>query len=278
MRHLLALASIVALTVAGCGGSSHPRVEPEVMLDSAAAHPVTSAQTEIDLRVQVTGLAQLSAPLHLRLEGGYVSGGDRRIPSFDWRFTASALGFPVGGRVVSTGLNAYLSVYGDDYEVGTGPLAAANEWINRADESDEPLDLRPRSWFGRARIEGEASEGGTDCERIAAPLRAAALAGDLDAVARALQLSSPPVVRGTVRGCVGFDDRVFHQFGVDADVGIPAADRERLGGASSAHVELDVVNSDIGEQQHISAPAGGGYRPIRDLLLTLNDLGVPIPL
>ena len=87
---------------------------------------------------------------------------------------------------------------------------------------------------------------------------------------------SPPSVRGTVRACVGFDDRVFHQVGVDADVGIPAEDQASLGGASSVHVELEMVNSDVGEPQRISAPAGS-YRPIRDLALTLNDLGVPIP-
>ena len=115
-----------------------------------------------------------------------------------------------------------------------------------------------------------------DCERIVAPLRAAALAGDLNVLADALGLSSPPSVRGTMRACVGFDDRVFHQLAIDADLGVPVADRASLGGATSVHVELEVVNSDVGEPQHISAPAGS-YRPIRDLALTLNDLGVPIP-
>ena len=271
MHRSLPLVCCLAL-LWGCGGSSHPQVEPDVMLDSAAAHPIATARTEIDLRVQIRGASRLSGPLHLGLEGGYVSGGDRRIPSFDWRFTASALGFPVGGKVVSTGHNAYLSVYGDNYEVGRAPVAAANEWISRM---DEPLDLRPRDWFGRAHVEGEGQEGGVDCERIVAPLRAVALTGDLTALASPLGFSSPPTLRGTVRGCVGFDDRVFHELGVDAEVGIPAADRPRLGGATSARVDLEIVNSEVGEQQAISIPAGRGYRPIRDLFLTLNDLGVP---
>ena len=133
MRRSLAFACCVAV-LAGCGGSSHPNVEPEAMLDSAAAHPISTARTEIDLRVQVHGAPRLSAPLHLRLEGGYVSGGDRRIPSFDWRFTASALGFPVGGKVVSNGRNGFLTVYGDSYEMGTAPFAEANAWIDRTDE------------------------------------------------------------------------------------------------------------------------------------------------
>jgi hypothetical protein len=269
MRRSLAIAGFLAL-IAGCGGSSHARVNPEVMLDAAAAHPIKSAQVDIDLQIQAEGVPQLSGPLRLRLEGPYVSGGGVRIPSFDWKLTASALGFPVDGRVVSTGSNAFLSVYGDNYEVGTAPVAAANERIGQ-------LALHPRSWFGRPHIEGNGHEGGADCERIAAPLRGDAMARDLGPPAGALGLSGPPQISGSAKACVGFDDRVLHEFEIDADAAIPPADRPRLGGATSIHLALDLVNSDVGEPQQISRPGGGGYRPISDLALTLNDLGVTIP-
>ena len=256
---------------AGCGGSSHEPVKPEAMLDAAAAHPIRSAQVDLDLRVQVEGVPQLSAPLRLRLEGPYVSGGGDRIPSFDWRMTASALGFPVGGHVVSTGSNAFLSVYGSNYQVGTTAVAEANRRIG-------DLAIHPRRWFGPARIAGDGHEGGEDCERISAPLRGEAVARDLAPLAGELGLSGSPEVSGTAKACVGFDDRVLHELEVDAVVAIPPADRLRLRGASSIHLSLDLVNSDVGEPQHIPIPAGGGYRPIHDLALTLNDLGVPIPL
>ena len=55
-------------------------------------------------RLQVSGVPQLSSPVRLKLQGPYVSGGATRIPSFDWRLNATALGFPVGGRLVSTGV------------------------------------------------------------------------------------------------------------------------------------------------------------------------------
>jgi hypothetical protein len=241
------------------------------MLDAAAAHPVSSAQTEIDLHLQVQGVPQLSAPLRLRLAGPYVSGGGARIPSFEWRLSASALGFPVGGRAVSTGTNAYLSLYGNNYEVGTAAVAAANDRIGQ-------VRLHPRTWFGRPRIAGDGHEGGADCERVSAPLRGDAMARDLAPLASDLGLTEPPAISGTAKACIGYDDRIFHELAVNALLAIPAADRSRLGGASSIRVDLDVVNSDVGHAQHISAPGGGGYRPIRDLALTLNDLGVPIPL
>jgi hypothetical protein len=270
-RLILATLLVVVVNGAGCGGSSHQPVNARVMLDAAAGHPVTSADTEIDLNLQVEGVPRLSAPLRLKLEGPYVSGGGAQIPSFDWRLSASALGFPVGGRVVSTGTNAYLSLYGDNYEVGTDAVAAANQ---RAGQ----LRLHPRTWFGRAHIEGDGHEGGVDCERVSAPLRGDAMARDLAPLAIDLGLTGPPAISGTAAACIGYEDRIFHELQVQPLLAIPPADRSRLGGASTIQVDLDVVNSDVGHAQHISAPGGGGYRPIRDLALTLNDLGVPIPL
>jgi hypothetical protein len=271
-RTILASLLVVVVNAAGCGGSDHKTVDPERMLGAAAAHPIRSADTDIDLRLAVRGVSQLSGPLRLRLSGPYVSGGGRQLPRFDWKLSASALGFPVGGRLISSGTNVFLSVYGDDYEVGTDAVAAANERIGEAGA------LHPRSWFGRARVEGDGHEGGEDCERIAAPLRGDAMARDLAPLAARLGLSETPTVSGTASACVGFDDRVLHELEVGAVLGIPAADQARLGGATSMALDLDVTISDVGEPQEISVPRGGGFRPIRDLALSLNDLGVPIPL
>ncbi len=271
-RAILASLLVAIVNAAGCGGSSHQSVNPERMLNAAAAHRITSAQTEIDLRLQVRGVRQLSGPLRLRLEGPYVSGEGERIPSFDWELKASALAFPVGGRILSTGTNVYLSLYGDNYEVGTAAVATANQRIGQAS------DVHPRSWLGRARVDGQGNEGGADCERISAPLRGDAMAPDIAELASALGLSQAPLVTGTASACVGFDDRVLHELQVKAVLGIPPGDASRLGGATSIALDLDVVISDVGEPQHISAPRGGGYRPIRDLAISLNDLGVPIPL
>ncbi len=271
-RIILTILLVAIVNAAGCGGSDHKTVNPEAMLDAAAAHPISSAETETDLRVQVRGVQQLAGPLRLRLSGPYVSGGGRQIPKFDWRMNASALGFPVGGHVVSSGTNVYLTVYGDKYQVGTEAVAAANERI----AASPPV--HPRSWFGRARVDGQGHEGGADCERISAPLRGDAVARDIAPLTSSLGLSEEPSVSGRASACVGFDDRVLHELEVGAVLGVPAPDQPTLGGASSIALNLDIVLSDVGEPQEISIPAAGGFRPIRDLALTLNDLGVSIPL
>jgi hypothetical protein len=268
-RTILAILCVAGVNAAGCGSSSHETVKPEAMLDAAAAHPISSAQTDIDLRLQVRGSSALSGPLRVRLSGPYVSGGNRGIPKFDWRMSASALGFPVGGHLVSTGDNAYLTIYGSTYEVGTEAVAAANERIGQAPT------VEPRSWFGRARLDGDGHEGGEDCERISAPLRGDAVARDIEPLTAGLGLSGTPSVSGRATACVGYDDRILHQLEVGAVLGIPPGSTG-LGGATSLAFDLDVEISDVGEPQEISPP-GGDIRPIRDLVLTLQDLGVPIP-
>ena len=271
-RTILAILLIPVVNATGCGGSDHKTVNPEAMLDAAASHPVTSANIDLDLGVAVRGVEQLSGPLRLRLSGPYVSGAGRTLPKVDWRMNANALGFPVGGHVVSTGDSAYLTVYGDTYEVGTDAVAAANARIA------ESPPVHFRSWFGRARVDGEGNEGGEDCERISAPLRGDVMARDLEPLLGGLGLTEPPTVTGRARACVGFDDRVLHELEIGAGLGIPTADQATLRGATSIAFDLDLVISDVGQAQEISAPRGGGIRPIRDLALTLNDLGVPIPL
>src|SRR5262245_57903597 len=211
MRRSPAIALLVAAALAGCGGSDHAQVDPELMLDQASRHPISSANVEVDARLQVLGVERLSQPLRLRVEGPYTSGGGERIPSFDWRVSASALGFPVGGRLVSTGDNVYLSIYGDDYEVGTSAVAAANERIRQAAAgAGAPLDLNPRRWFGHARMVGDDNVGGTDCERITAPLRRGATTRQLAPLAQELGLPAPLALSGRATACVGYEDRVFH--------------------------------------------------------------------
>jgi hypothetical protein len=263
-RIILAILLVAVVNAAGCGDTEHKPVNAEAMLNAAAARPVTSAQTDIDLRLQPRGVSPLPGPVRLRLSGPYVSGGGRQIPRFDWRLSASALGFPVGGHVVSSGTNVYLTLYGDKYEVGTEAVAAANERIA------ETAAIHPRSWFGRARVDGEGNEGGVDCERISAPLRGDVVARDIGPLLGDAGLSETPSVSGTASACVGYDDRVVHQLEARAVLGLQPG--------SAVAVDLDVVLSDVGEPQEISVPAAGGFRPIRDLALQLNDLGVSIPL
>lgn len=262
--------AVAALLAAGCGGGE-PRhdVNPEPLLDAGLSHPITSARIEADLELQVTGVPQLARPATLKLDGPYVSGRGVRIPSFDWALTASLAGFPVDGQLVSTGENLFLSVYGDNYDFGRPAIAAANQRLAAGS------GLNPRRWLGPPRYEGDDDVGGVDTAHLVADLRGGAAGQDLGGLFTRLGLSHPPAIHGTAETWIGIEDQVLRRLKLDALVTIPPPQRPRLGGAGEIHLTADVTADDVGESQTIKIPAGGGFRPIRDLVLSLNDLGVP---
>jgi hypothetical protein len=262
----------MVLFASGCGVSDHERVDPQKMLDQAAAHPIRSAAVDIDLTARLLGSG--SGPVHVHLDGPVVSGGAAAIPSFDWSMNLSALGFPLGGRLLSTGANVYLSVYGNRYQLGEATVAAVNQRI--AAEASGGRPLRLDRWLVKPTVVGQGSAGGVDCQWISGRPQWDLVAGELGALTGA-EGSAAPLISGSGRACVGYDDHVLHGLDLDADLTFPPQVRARLGGATGAHLEGDIEISDVGETQRIATPRGA-YRPIRDLLLTLNDLGVPIPL
>jgi hypothetical protein len=264
------LAAAAALLAAGCGGGkTHHDVNAEAMLDAAFSNPIPSAKVDADLGLRVTGVPQLASPSTVKLEGPYMSGHGTRIPSFDWDLTASLAGFPVDGELVSTDQNLYVSVYGDNYEVGRAAIARANQRVAAGSGID------PRRWLGPARYEGDDDVGGVDTAHLVSDIRGGRVGHDLRAQFEALGLAIPPAIHGTAETWVGYDDQVLRRLKLDAVVTIPPPERARLGGAGEIHLTADVTAEDVGEGQTIRIPAGGEIRPIRDLFLSLYDLGVP---
>jgi hypothetical protein len=265
----LALASAAFLGVGCGGGETRHDVNPVALLDAGLSHPIPSASVNTDIGLQVSGVPQLARPATLRLEGPYVSGHGERIPSFDWKLNASVAGFPVDGQLVSTGENLFLSVYGDNYEVGRAAVAAANQRVAAG------FGLHPRRWLGPPRYEGDEDVGGVDTAHLVSDVRGARAGQDLQGFFTSLGLSHPPAIHGTAETWVGIDDQVIRKLKLDALVTIPPPARPRLGGAGEIHLNAEITAEDVGESQTIRIPAGGGFRPIRDLFLSLNDLGVP---
>jgi hypothetical protein len=252
---IVVVALCAGLSIGSCGGGDEERrqVDPEGLLDSAFSHPVGSAVTSIDLVAGAEAVPSLSVPVSVSLDGPYVSGGGVRVPSADWELEAEVAGFGVDGELVSTGDNVYLSVFGDNYQVGR---AAVEE---RRQALAEP-GLDPRSWFGSATYEGDEEVGGTSTARIDAPLRSAQLAADLEGLGGRLGLPAvrPPAGPGTIQAWIGIDDGIVRELRIDA----------------GEDLAVDVVLSEVGEAQEITIPAGGGFKPIGDLVSSLQELGV----
>jgi hypothetical protein len=269
---LLPIGACVALA-AGCGGGDGgdaPLVNPDALLDSAAAHPVKSARIDGQAKLTLDGSSVLSQPVTARVEGPYVSGGGDRIPSFDWKFNVKVLGFGVGGKLVSTGENVLISPFGDNYEVGRDAVAAVNQRIG-----DTSVSLR--ELFGAARNEGNEEVDGVETQHVTAEIEGKRVAEAFRPLRDALGLTHFPTPVGRVGAWIGLDDRTVHKLSLDADFGIAPADRPRVGGASGGNLQLGATLDEINEPQSVHVPGGGGYKPIRNLLLTLSDLGAFAP-
>jgi hypothetical protein len=251
---ILVAALSAALGIGSCGGDDEERqqVDPEALLDSAFSRSVSSAVTSIDLAAGAGAVPSVPAPVSVSLDGPYVSGGGVRIPSADWELEADVAGFGVDGELVSTGDNLYLSVFGDNYQVGRAAVDARRQALT------DP-GLEPRSWFGPATYEGDEEVEGAETARIDAPLRSAQLAADLEGLGGRLGLPPvrAPAVRGTIQAWIGIDDGIVRELRIEAE-----------------DLALDVVLSEVGEPQEITIPAGGGFKPIGDLLSSLQELGV----
>jgi hypothetical protein len=251
----IVLAFLCAGLGIGCGGGADEprRVDPEALLDSALSRPVTSAVASIDLAAGGEATPSLPGPVSVSLDGPYVSGGGTRPPSVDWELEAEVAGFGVDGELVSTGDDVYLSLFGDNYRVGRAAVVSRREAL-----ADPGLD--PRSWFGPASYQGDEEVDGTETARVDAPLRGARLAADLESLGGRLGLPAlpAPVAAGTIQAWIGIEDDVIRRLRIDAGEDLTA----------------DLILSEVGEPQEITIPAGGGFKPIGDLLSSLQAFGV----
>jgi hypothetical protein len=267
-RRLILALGMLAVLLAGCGdgdGGDAPLEDPDALLDAAAAHPVRSADVAGEARITLEGSSLLSEPVTVRVEGPYVSGGGERIPSFDWKFNLKVLGFGIGGKLVSTGENVFVSPFGDNYEVGTAAVAAVNQRV-------AATSVPARDLFGPARNEGNEEVDGTDTQHVSAEIEGKEVTAAFRPLRDALGLSHFPAPVGRLGVWVGIEDRTVHKLALDADFGIAPADRARLGGASGGSIEVEATLDEINEPQSVDVPGGGGYKPIRNLFLTLQDL------
>jgi hypothetical protein len=268
VRLILAMGALAAFLV-GCGGGDDgdaPLENPDLLLDSAAAHPVRSADVQGKGKITLEDSSVLSQPVTFQVEGPYVGGGGERIPSFDWKFNVKVLGFGIGGKVVSTGQNVFISPFGDNYEVGRDVIAAVNQRV--AATSTPARDL-----FGAARNEGNEDVNGVETQHVSAEIEGKKVSEAFRPLRDALGLTHFPSPVGRIGAWIGVDDRMVHKVTLDADFGIAPADRPRLGGASGGNVQVEAVLDELNEPQSVEVPGGGGYKPIGNLLLTLQDLG-----
>jgi len=253
---VVVLAAVVGPS--GCGGGSNDSdVDPAALLDSALRHPVPTAQSQIDFKLDTEGVQQLEAgPVEVGLDGPYIGAEGTKPPSFDWNFDVTAGGLTVNGRLVSTAGNAFVQFLGSTYEAGAA--AVANVSAARS-------EIRPRRWLTDPEYAGDEDVDGVMTHHIEASLDSAALAADLGGVVDRFADSEADI-------WIGADDQIIRQLTLSADFQITPSRVDSVGGLTGGDFSLDLLENDVGEPQRVNAPRGP-YKPISELLAKLP----PIP-
>jgi hypothetical protein len=276
--------ALIAVALAACGGNSEPAEPsepPAQLLARAAAHPAESAVATIQADLSLDGNSLLAGDSSLDLHGPYRldPGG---LPSFDFDLDAEVAGFGIDGSVVSTGDDAFVVFFGENYRLGAKRYATLERGLKAAREEGGPpsLSLDPVTWFEDPRYAGAEDVAGTECERIDGKLNARAAQRDLTGLLAGLGASSGlrtavrPAGAGSVSAWVAFDGDTIRRISLEAPIQVQSA---RIGGAGDprwvlGQLTLDAQISSVGTDAAIEPPPGGGFQPIERLIERIDDL------
>jgi hypothetical protein len=272
-----------ALALAGCGGGGDPETPsepPAELLRTAIENPAQSGESRIVFATQLEGDSLLAGDAGATLDGPFALDQAGGLPSFDLALDGEVAGFGVDGQLVSTGDDAFVVFFGQNYRVGTGRVASIEQQLASAGAGGGAagLGLDVASWFEQPRYAGSEEVAGTETERIEGTLDGAAAAEDLSALAASL--GAPALIEalaagagpGPIEAWVAYDDKTIRRLRVQFPFTVPPAQRASALGVGSGDVSFEAEISDVGAEVAVEPPPGGGFRPVEQLIARLQGL------
>jgi hypothetical protein len=276
-RSRTAVAALVAVAalLAACGGDDPPPTPdepPAELLSAAFGNPPASGQLDLEAEVALDGESLIAEGVAVDARGPFAAAAQGELPRFALTGEAEVPPFGVDGELISTGTDAFVVFFGENYRVGQERSAeAAARWTDFAAQSG-PLGSQAASWFVSPRY-GDAEEvDGTDTQRIDAKLDGAKAGADIAAIARAagapafVETLAAGAGEGTAQAWVAFDDRTLSRLHVEFPFTVPRAAQTSAAGVRGGAVSFQVELSDLGEEVEIEPPQGGGFQPIDQLI------------
>jgi hypothetical protein len=301
---LLALAALLAVVVAGCGGSDGSSASEDTSVDELLKQTFTgkkkvdSGKLDLSLKIDVQGgSSQVQGPISLSLSGPFQTQGKGKLPKFDIDAAFEGSGQSLKAGVTSTGDKAFVNFQGTEYAVSdqvfqqfkAGYEQAQKQSADKGNQQSlATLGIDPRRWLTDAKNAGEAKVGDTDTIKITGGVDVDKL---LDDVNTALEKARNLGVQGSeslpekltdkqkqeaadaikdlsVEIYTGKDDTTLRRMVVN--MGVDAKDSG--GGATTGTLTLDFSLLDLNEDQTIEAPSGA--KPFDELLGQLGGLGL----
>ena len=291
---LLALPFALSACGGGGNGGGGDDEDAKALLDRAFDEPVPSADVDLDLQLDIQGLAGFEDPLRIGATGPYVR-EERSLPMLDLDIAleAQGAGQAIEAGLLSTGDRVFLKFGGTFYEQPADQVARTNRQLARQGDkgsgSFADLGLDARSWIVDAEIEGDEEIGGVATEHVAGTLdveaalsdlnrlvkRSAGALGEAGDAARPLEREeierlARSVDDPTFDVYVGKDDDIVRRVSLRIDVDVPEEERRDVGGITGASIRLTAQLDDVGGDQRVEAPSSA--RPLSELTTQLGTL------
>lgn len=291
---LLVASSLILVACAGGGGGGGGDEDATELLDRAFGKPVSSADLDVDLQLDIEGRPGFEDPVRVTATGPYVR-SEKSLPKLDLdvAIEAQGAGQAIQAGVLSTGDRLFVKFAGAFYEQPPEQVARTNRELAREGDSEQgtfaDLGLDARKWVVDAEVVGEEEIGGVATEHVKGTLDVEAAMTDVNGLAKrsagtlsdAGQAAKPLGKREIARLAksvedpsfdvyVGKDDGIVRRISLTVDLEVPERDRKRVGGVTSASVRLSAQLADVGGDQRVEAPRGS--RPLSDLTNQLGSL------
>jgi hypothetical protein len=310
---LAALLIVGGLGACGGGGGDDQSSggDPAALLKDTfgAEHPIRSGRMDADLDVDLKGLAQLTEPLSLHLNGPFQSNGGARLPDF-----ALGLDLQGGEKPITVGAvfaqgGGYLTIEGRSFDLGTDLYATFKAGYEKAKAASaksakaqddqaslSALGISPLRWLKDPKNVGDEDIAGTQTVHLTSGVDVGKLLQDVSALlgkaksvtsaggaatgtsvptqltAQQRELITKSIKSAKVDVWTGAKDHTLRKVAVDVQVDVPAELRGQAGSLRTGHVTFQITIAQLNQPQKIAKPADA--RPIGELRSALTDLGL----
>lgn len=296
-RFLLAVLAVLALALSSCGGDDIASKSATGVLAETFGpdKPVDSGKVDFRLSFDAKGLQDLEGPLKLTLKGPFASSGKQKLPRFDFDLIVDVAGQTLSAGAVSTGDDGWLKLAGENFVLGEKTFAQFRTRYEQdqknAAKSDNPtfraLGVDPKRWLASPQKAAEATVGGAETVHVTSKVDVPALLEDVNkllgradatgAVAAAGAAGRVPrkltdeqrrQIATSIKSTrldvySGKADGILRRLTIRVAFDVPADVREAAGGLTTGTLGLDLVMSELNEEQEVAAPKTS--RPLSDL-------------
>lgn len=296
-RFLLAVLSVLALAVSSCGGDDiASKSAPDVLEETfGPGKPVKSGKVDLRVALDAPGLAAGDGPLRLALKGPFASTGERQLPRFDFDVSLDLGGQTLVAGAASTQNKAWLKLAGETFAVDDAVFAQFRAAYARdqkqAAKTENPsfqaLGIDPSRWLASPEKAEDETVRGAETVHVTSKVDVPAFLADVnkllgraDATGAAAAAGAggrvPSKLTDAQRAQIeksikstsldvysGRDDGTLRRLNIQVAFDVPEELRGAAGGLTAGTLGLDLVLSELNEEQTISAPKSA--RPLSDL-------------